>query len=185
MLSVELEYKISSEILFYLNQYISFSPFSKNFSFDLLILRKCILFQNVTNKENCVSCHYLLKLGGCLTANLLIYNRIVNVLLKAVVLKPLSGWVPNLARLFLNTKGTFSPLKSVKSEDVIQFCAKNLHLVLLCMEFLPHTMEKEIVYQVTTLRKKSPYSELSWSASHYISYNSEDSFARCNYKPLF
>lgn len=110
MLSVELEYKISSEILFYLNQYISFSPFSKNFSFDLLILRKCILFQNVTNKENCVSCHYLLKLRA---------GR-----LEDETLKPLFRWIPNLALLCLARRRNSLTLKKFIC-DFIQFCHKN------------------------------------------------------------
>ena len=35
-------------------------------------------------KGKCISGYYLLKIGGCLSANLPTYQRIVNILLEAV-----------------------------------------------------------------------------------------------------
>ena len=84
----------------------SLRVFQKFFSFQmfLLITWKYISFQYVTHKGFCVSSHSLLKLGGCLMANLPIYNRIVKILSKTLTLKPVFKWIPDLAWLCLETR---------------------------------------------------------------------------------
>ena len=63
--------------------------------------------------------------GACLTANLPIYNRMVNVFLEVATLKP----VLRSAEVWLDCawlqKETFKPLGSVKNCDVIQCRHKN------------------------------------------------------------
>ena len=59
LLYVELEHKMFSKLVLYLHifQFPSFLMFPP-------ITWKYLSFHNETNKENCVSGHYILKLGG-------------------------------------------------------------------------------------------------------------------------
>lgn len=72
-----------------------------------LITWKYISFKNATHKGNWVSGQRLLKLGWCLTANLPINKRILNIFLEAATLESLLRWLPNLAGLCLTTYRAF------------------------------------------------------------------------------
>ena len=120
LLYVELEQKMFSKLVLYLHIF-QFSSFLIMFP---LITWKYLSFHE-TNKENCVSGHYILKLGGCFTATIPIYNWIVSIPLEAVTLEQLFRWYQTWLGCIWQQEETFSSLGSLKSCDVIQFCHKN------------------------------------------------------------
>ena len=86
LLYVELEHKMFSELVVYFHQYFSVSLFSKNVPSDPMktfIIRKCNSQRKLCNRPLFTEIR-----EGCLTANLPIYNRTVNILLEAITLKP-------------------------------------------------------------------------------------------------
>ena len=135
--------------------------------------------------------YYLMKLrgcfGACLTANLPIYNRMVNVFLEVATLKP----VLRSAEVWLDCawlqKKTFKPLGSVKNCDVIQFrhknCffskkSKNLYKAQLCF----HTWWKKKLYV------RSLFTEFRECLTAYLpTYNRKvnNSFVTCNFENAF
>ena len=67
-----------------------------------------------THEGNRVSGQRLLKLWWCLTINLPINTRIVNIFLETVTLKSLLRWVLNLSGLCLTTNGTIPTFEKCK-----------------------------------------------------------------------
>ena len=85
--------------------------------------------------------------GYYLVANLPIINRIVNILLEPVTLKPLFRWIPNLAQLYLATRGNFFDLEKWRSFNVIQYRRKNRLFIEKPHKFLQETHSNSKVAQ--------------------------------------